>query len=354
VADDSVRHGSHDLAALVAFVDGEADPAETAAATTRLAECGECARLVDDLRALTTADRTMAVPARPRDFRLTAADAARLGIAGEPTATPARLVIDMTERHPTHDPALIAASVDDVLTVDERRTVDTWLAACSACSELRADLVAIAAANKTLPTPARPRDYRLTEQDVARVGQARWKQLLAWIGGSRDGVTRPLAAGLMTLGLVGILISGAPSLSFGSSAGAAPAAAPTDAAAPAAAPSAASGTESTKNDTGTSPEGSIGPAGAAQAIPGPSGSLAPEATDPSYVTLETAPGDQLGVQEGDSSLELRVTDQGPGTAAGRDAATADVPMGLALSLAALVAGLLLFVARRAARSMRSF
>jgi hypothetical protein len=296
----------------------------------------------------------MAVPARPRDFRLTAADAARLGIAGEPTATPARLVIDMTERHPTHDPALIAASVDDVLTVDERRTVDTWLAACSACSELRADLVAIAAANKTLPTPARPRDYRLTEQDVARVGQARWRQLLAWIGGSRDGVTRPLAAGLMTLGLVGILISGAPSLSFGSSAGAAPAAAPTDAAAPAAAPSAASGTESTKNDTGTSPEGSIGPAGAAQAIPGPSGSLAPEATDPSYVTLETAPGDQLGVQEGDSSLELRVTDQGPGTAAGRDAATADVPMGLALSLAALVAGLLLFVARRAARSMRSF
>lgn len=136
--------------------------------------------------------------------------------------------MDMTtpaHDHATHDPLLIAADLDGSLGARERARVQDWLAGCSACSTLRADLTALAAATHDLPMPRRPRDFTLTEADAQRAASRGWRRLLGAIASPRDRVTRPLAIGLTTMGLAGLLIANVPSTGvFGaaSSAGAGP------------------------------------------------------------------------------------------------------------------------------------
>ena len=85
--------------------------------------------------------------------------------------------------------------------------------------------MALAAAVPTAALPARPRDYTLSDADAARLRPAGWRRWLAAIGTSRDAVTRPLAVGLTTLGLAGLLVATVPgALPSAGSAGAAAAA----------------------------------------------------------------------------------------------------------------------------------
>ncbi len=122
--------------------------------------------------------------------------------------------------HAAHDLLLVAEAADR----DGR--LPASLAACAECQALHTDLVALAAAVPTAALPARPRDYALTEADAARLRPAGWRRWLAAIGTSRDAVTRPLAVGLTTIGLAGLLVATVPgALSSGAStAGAAPSA----------------------------------------------------------------------------------------------------------------------------------
>ena len=66
----------------------------------------------------------------------------------------------------------------------------------------------------------RTRDFRITAADAARLRPRGWRGLLDAIGGARASFSRPLAAGLTTLGLVGLLVTTIPGalsgLSFGS------------------------------------------------------------------------------------------------------------------------------------------
>lgn len=66
-------HAVHDPLSLAASIDGEG-----ALGTAWTRACGACATLLGDLLAIRRAIPDAAVPARPRDFRLTAADAATL------------------------------------------------------------------------------------------------------------------------------------------------------------------------------------------------------------------------------------------------------------------------------------
>ncbi|MEO6207197.1 MAG: hypothetical protein ABIP77_04505 [Candidatus Limnocylindrales bacterium] len=79
-ATPSADHGTHDpfLIAAMSAHDPDLTGAETAAATTLLATCLDCARLHADLLSLAVALPAASTPARPRDFMLTAADAHRL------------------------------------------------------------------------------------------------------------------------------------------------------------------------------------------------------------------------------------------------------------------------------------
>jgi hypothetical protein len=106
--------------------------------------------------------------------------------------------------HATHDPLLVAEAAD------RGRSIPPELAACPACTALHADLVALAAALPSSAIPTRPRDFTLTPADAARLRPRGWRRLLGAIGSSRDAVTRPLAIGLTTLGLAGLLVATVP------------------------------------------------------------------------------------------------------------------------------------------------
>jgi anti-sigma factor RsiW len=122
--------------------------------------------------------------------------------------------------HAQHDVELIAAIVDadPSLTPAERDRADRLIAACDACSRLHADLIAIRTAVATAPAPARPRAFLLRDADVARLRPRGWRQAIAVFGSARDGVSRPLALGLTTFGLVALLVTSIPAGSLGAGA----------------------------------------------------------------------------------------------------------------------------------------
>lgn len=174
----------------------------------------------------------------------------------EPPGPRGRLVEDMTEPnrpsnpsdHAVHDPTWMAALAtrDPDLSPSERTRAQAALESCGACADLLADLVALSAAIPSAATLARPRDFTLTAADAARLRSNGLRRLLQAIGSARDRVTFPLALGLTTMGIAGLLVATVPS--FAGAGGAASAAlspvgeafpAPAAASAAAAAPSAA-------------------------------------------------------------------------------------------------------------------
>lgn len=107
--------------------------------------------------------------------------------------------------HAWHDPRLVAAALD-------RRAEAGWTSSCSACAELFADLAALRAALPTAEVPNRPHDYTLTAAEAARLRSSRLRWAFEAIGTARDGLTRPLAASFLGLGMVGLLIGTVPGM----------------------------------------------------------------------------------------------------------------------------------------------
>jgi hypothetical protein len=133
----------------------------------------------------------------------------------------------LAHTRPDHDETLIArlAAAD----LDDRETAEAHalVTACPACAQLQADLRAIMVATAGLPAPRRTRDFRLTDADAARLRRTGWRRLVGRFGDPRLAFTRPLATGLVTLGIAGLVLAVGPSFlpSLGS-AGGAPAQAP--------------------------------------------------------------------------------------------------------------------------------
>jgi hypothetical protein len=94
----------------------------------------------------------------------------------------------------------VAASVDGA---GIPRTVVT----CPHCGALHRDLLVIQTALRHAWTPRRARDLRLVADDVSRLRAALWRRLLGAIGSSRDAISRPLAMGLTSVGIVGVVLS---------------------------------------------------------------------------------------------------------------------------------------------------
>lgn len=224
-------HADHDRELVAALLDRDADAADTTAAATKaerataetwIATCADCAALHADLLALSTATGELPVPARPRDFRLTAADATRLAgpaapAAREPNPAATRLtgVMNDTRDHASHDTLIVASLADRSVADRERAAAEALVATCSLCATLHLDLVALSAATRSLPTPTRTRDYLLTTADAVRLRPRGWRKLVAVFGSPRDAFSRPLAVGLTTLGIAGLLVATVPSILTG-------------------------------------------------------------------------------------------------------------------------------------------
>ena len=71
-------HAGHDELLIARHFGGDVSEAERARALAVVSECPECESLLADFGAIADATTALPVPPRPRDFSLTAADAARL------------------------------------------------------------------------------------------------------------------------------------------------------------------------------------------------------------------------------------------------------------------------------------
>jgi len=204
-------HASHDPEVVASLLDGDLVGADRSAAARQVAGCSSCTAIHRDLLALASATRELPTPPRTVDFRLTVADAKRLR---EPVAASARLTDDMqtTASHASHDPILVSSLVAHDLVAPERDAAEALVAACTLCATLHVDLVALSAATRAMPTPARPRDYTLTPEAAAGLRPSGWRRWIATFGTSRDMFSRPLAVGLTTLGLAGLLVATVPSV----------------------------------------------------------------------------------------------------------------------------------------------
>jgi hypothetical protein len=120
-------------------------------------------------------------------------------------------VVDRID-HAGHDPLRVAEAAD------RGGRLAPVLDLCTRCVRLYGDLVAVNAALPMSAVPPRPRSYTLTVDDARRLRPLGWRGWWSAVGSAHDAVTRPLAIGLTTLGVVGLLLTAAPTLSFGSGA----------------------------------------------------------------------------------------------------------------------------------------
>jgi anti-sigma factor RsiW len=360
-------HDDHDPLIIAALLDRDLVGDERTAAEARIASCPACAALHADLLALSTATRAFPVPLRPRDYALSAADAARLTAPapagpGLKAARPAGVMADTwaTAAHAAHDTLLVASLADHSLALGDRVPAEALVATCTACGDLFADLEAIRVATREMPVPVRPRDFTLTADDAVRLRPGGWRRLVAAFGTSRDMLSRPLAAGLTTLGLAGLLFATIPSILPSSAASTAPSAdqafggpvipaasagalGPSGQGLSVAAPSASGGTGAgapvpVAAGAAASPS-TVPVSDAFGAVKGAGASATPgseAATAGSAVTQGRASGPSVPGSAGDSSLELGST--GPSTL-------------IVLSAVFLIAGLGLFLVRWTARRL---
>ena len=370
MADARDQHGDHDPLVIAGLLDRELADPQRAIGVSRLASCPDCAGLHADLLALSTATRDLPLPARPRDFMLTPADAVRLtaSLPGEPGATPARLAGVMTDpraaaSHASHDTMLVASLADRSMAPSERAAAEALIATCGPCAELHADLVALRAATQAMPTPQRPRDFMLTAADAVRMRPGGWRRFVAVFGSSRDMLSRPLAVGLTTLGLAGLLFAAIPSVLPGSAASSAPfpvdqavggvlrsaaSAGAQDSSTSAAGAGTAAGAPPAATSVGDVAGGALGPLAAASAA---------QPTAPAkgmFGTNQYAASPRPGVEAGTGSTDVQATPGRPATIA--DATTDAVlaqPAGpsmlVVLSGSFLIVGLGLFLVRWSAR-----
>jgi hypothetical protein len=211
-------HEQHDPELIAGLLDRDQPSADRVAALARTATCTDCAALHRDLLALASATVALPTPARPREFTLTHDVAAALTRppAGEPVPARARLTGKMPDRlpptaaHATHDRLLIANLADRSVSETERTRAELQMAACHDCRQLHDDLVSIREATRALPVPLRPREFTLSAADADRLRARGWRRILAAFGSSRDIFSRPLALGLTTLGLAGLLVATIP------------------------------------------------------------------------------------------------------------------------------------------------
>lgn len=246
--------------------------------------------------------------------------------------------------HPTHDHALIAGLAAGDLSGSELTRARTLLDSCTECTELHADLIAIASATRALPNLATaPRDFRIDAAQAARLSRRSWlRTFLTPFGGTRS-AARPLAATFTSLGLVGLLVVAAAPAMLGGAA---------------LAPSSGQ-----TRDLTSAPE-VTGEAVQVPAAGGPGG--APEASDQTFGGMKDGAtggttdwfgtGNGTGSGQGDTN-EIRTNASGePGSQLEHSLTPAAGPspiVGLfAGSLALVVIGLALFGLRFAARRVR--
>ena len=121
--------------------------------------------------------------------------------------------------HGRHDLLAVAALADRDTTDEEAARALAQVDACTECATLHAELISLATSTRQLPAIERPRDFQLRPEDAQRLRPNRFRRLFGSFGTVRDGFSRPLAMGLTTLGIAGLMLGILPgTLSLGGAA----------------------------------------------------------------------------------------------------------------------------------------
>lgn len=109
--------------------------------------------------------------------------------------------------HARHDELLVARfAAHDELPGDERSMAARLVAECPACASLSADLAIIARAVALEAVPGRRRDFRISADQAARLRGSRLQRLLRRLALPEPALLRPAAAGVMSLGLLLVVV----------------------------------------------------------------------------------------------------------------------------------------------------
>lgn len=250
--------------------------------------------------------------------------------------------------HARHDAILIAGHAAGDLTDTNRARADALLAACAACADLRRDLVAIAAATRSVPAPATlRRDLRLAPEQADRLRRGSWLRAFLRPFGAARSPFRPMATAFTSLGVVGLVVGVALSSGAGLAGGPAAGGVSQDRNAPGAA-AATAGTEAEGNEPGLDSyvpmvQASGGAAAMGESTPprqGATDDKGQEQASPTTFAFGAATRAAAAPEDGDfQSVAPAATPQPPN------------PL-IAGSLALLGIGLLLFGLRVASRRVR--
>jgi hypothetical protein len=204
--------------------------------------------------------------------------------------------------HDRHDPLLVAALAAGDLAGTDRDHATTLIQTCAECATLHADLIAIARATATVPPPivTRPRDFRLTPEQAARLRPSGWRRVIGAFASPRLAFTRPLAIGLTTIGLAGLLVTNIP-LGFGLGSASSPGAPPTVPEAQGVSHDAGSEAGPAASGTGSDRLGAVvAPAASSGSVPAPSAAAASAAASAAPVPVSDSGGTTAGSAVGAS------------------------------------------------------
>ena len=110
--------------------------------------------------------------------------------------------------HAAHDEEELAAFAAGELDHGAKERIARQVADCPECAALIDDMRLLRSATQRLAAPTRRRDFRLSAADADRLArQARWRRLLGPFGAAGAQALRPVAGGLVALGLVGVLLT---------------------------------------------------------------------------------------------------------------------------------------------------
>ena len=113
------------------------------------------------------------------------------------TRPPRRIPSD----HARHDRLLVARLAADDAYPSEITDALALVEGCSQCADLAADIRLLRAAATDLPTPRRPRDFRLTPEQAEALRGSAFERLLRRMAGPGLGALRPVAGVALSLGL---------------------------------------------------------------------------------------------------------------------------------------------------------
>lgn len=111
-------------------------------------------------------------------------------------------------QHSNHDPLLIARYAARDVDAAEARIAERMVGECTDCAALVADLVTITRTVAAVPTPRRPRDFRISPEQAAAVRGSFLERILRRFAMPSTAVLQPLAGAAVAIGLVLVVVGG--------------------------------------------------------------------------------------------------------------------------------------------------